>query len=597
MVVTLMASCGGSTSNSSTTSIVPVTVPSSEQSVESAVIDPADTAALDTFRAGGITIVDESSQGQLTPGPGVTFTTYQASNLARANRLGAGLTGEQLDRLVPTAADEWPMSYLATWWLLGAESPAVNAARALAPSLAASDPATLDPSEAVFPNAVLALFVQDLVARVTAGSTVAGVRRAAPVEPMAVDPRGAGVADACETIMKFYDGTIGKIVELLDSVSDVLKDVFLEFVGLKEPYKGLKPPGKSGPSPLSPAPFKALGFLIGLAGAVSPWVVAVTTTPGNEPPIAYGIAPGAGNRGIAKVTVDPGLDVEWPPFLKSCGALFGLQLPDLSPAGGVVAWDFIGGAQATKVDEFQVLGAEGDPYSATLTYETSVEDADTAARGTPITDVAVVSAQVTRPGTTNLTAIVQQMISTYLTSSVLLDLVTFFVGDLLGDLEAMTEPSEVITIVHVLHHIPPPAETDTTVPVPTLPADDPATSCVGRDLVSASDQPGLPGGVMLHLYPNGDAVFDFNATQKIVQSTQGVNIEIQILGTESGRWASKAGGIQLEATSVELTGTVSIDGSVSVIDPATLQQFAWKMERLLCVDGVATLERTGQIFR
>lgn len=566
-------------------------------SAESTPADPQDGAAFDALRAGGITIVDETSDGPLTPGPGVTFTTYQASNLARANRIGAGLTGQQLDRMVPTADDEWPLSYLAGWWLLGTESPAVDAARTLAPTLAASDPATFNPSEAVFPNVVLALFVQDLAAHVTAASGVAGVRRATHVESKSDQRPAVDLANACETIMELYDGTIGKIVGILDAVPGILKDVFLEFVGLKEPVKGIKPPGKLGPSPLSPAPFKALGFLIGLAGAVSPWTVAVTTTPGNEPPITYGIAPGAGNQGIAKVTVDPGLNVEWPPFLKSCGALFGLELPDLSPTGGVVTWDFIGGGQATKVDEFQVLGAEGDPYSATLKYETSVEDADTAARGTPRTDVAVVSARVTRPGTTNLTAIVQQMISTYLTSSVLLDLVTFFVGDLIGELEAMTEPSEVITIVHVLHHIPPPPETDTTVPVPTVPADDPTASCVGHDLVSAFDQPNLPGGVVLHLYPNGDAVFDFNASQKLVDNSQGVTIEIQIVGTETGRWVSDAGGFTLDGTSVELSGTTSINGSVTILDPAILAAFVWKAERLLCVDGVGTLERTGQIFR
>ncbi len=590
--------CAGSEPAATVTSDVATTVVTPEDA-------PADTppdtgAPLATFEAltaGGITVtpIEDPQVGE-----GVTVTDFQADNLLRQAAAGTGFSGERLDEMVPTADDEYPMSYVVATWLLAAESPAADAARALLPAVVEADPATLDVATVVFPTAVLALFVQDLAAHpgtdpagfAPAGFAPVGLRGGAGVDARQLDPCGA--------VMAFYEGTIGKVQELLGGASDYLVSAFDKLIGLPPPYKGIKIPQKGNDR----SPFRILGFLVGLAGALTPWTVTLTSEPGALAGIPWGVSPAPGNDGVATVNVDPGLTVEWPQFMKSCASLVGVELPDLNPVGATVEWDFVGAGQATKIDEFQAIMPTDDGYGATLTYRTMVEDADTAANGVLITDVAVVSAKVTRNGNENLTAVISNLISSYLSDGVLGLIVQTLAGDVVGLVEQWTEPNETILVVHVTHHAPPvPSTLDTGVP-PAESVPSTVEACAGRDLFSVG-QEGMPAGIRLRIDGN-TVVFDFNGSQPIDVDGAGLPISVQLAGTITGSVTPGDGFWTSDLTGFGLVTMVTIDGVTTALDPTDLvgdgtdplgQSVPTTGEILLCgADGSVTVQRTGQVF-
>jgi hypothetical protein len=542
----------------------------------------------DPFGAGGISVTSIDAP---VVGTGMTFTDWQADNLLRAARAGAGRTGVQLRESYALPADVVPIDHIVAAWLHESTTLAAEAARDLLPTTSwdiidaavlAGDAAGVE--RAVYPDAVLALFTQDAMA--SAGQPTGGVLQSSFVAPQRVD--------VCSALVTFYDGVMTAVFELLESaIGPWAVQWGQRALGLLPSTGVINIPKKADELGV----FQALGLVLSLAGAISPWVTTLTVEPGDV--VDYGVAPGVGNEATARVVVDPGLSVEWPAALKSCADLVGLTLPPLDPVGATVEWTPEFNGHATEFDRFVVIQSIDGRYESTLKFRTAVESPQQAA-GTPVEGLMSVQAAVARPGDQTFRSIVEKVVERALGSGVIATVLQSVLGDLVATLDEINNPAPMYAFVNARFHEAPeePPTTDTPSPGSSTTTAEPSSACVGPVLVSqaAGD---MPGGVRLQVKPDGTLVFDFNGSDALVDASSGIEVRIQLAGTIRARWTGDGDTFSTTSTRVDVGGIVTVGGIDTGLTPADLAEIAGGVsgETLRCTpDGSIVVERTGQVY-
>lgn len=559
----------------------------------SAAAPPPDTAS-EFFAAAGITV---SAIDAPVVGDGVSFTDWQADNLYRQARAGQGWTGAQWRAHVPLPDDVIPIDYIVGGWLVGEQTPAATAARQLADSSVLADPANPgDPADFVFSQAVMALFVHDIVTRPDdAGGSFSpdDVAPTAAASAPTADPSGLHghprhIADACSGLLAFYDGALQQVFDTVGGKDSVIGVIAQQAIG----WLPIPKPPFSIPKKNDMGGFQMLGMLIGLAGAITPWSVTIEVTPD---PVAYGIVPAPGNEATARLIVDPGLSVEWPPALKSCAGLAGIDLPDLSPVGATVTWSAVDqglGPHATMTDHWEVVMSDGEQFWSSLTFRTATETPEQATGPATYGAIAIV-AQVQRPGDQTFKGVLDVFLGRYLgPDSIIGAALGALVGPLVESLDEMNSPPPAFAFPTVTFHIDPPPPTATAPPEATPAPDEPWRACAGRLFTSVGGD-GMPAGVALTIADDGRSVFfEFGASESYSETRDGITVTVKLAGTMTGSGSPAGDTINSQLVANNLAGTIDVMGNTITMDSTMLPQFG--SERIVCnPDGSVTVTHPG----
>jgi len=589
--------------------VVPLTVhgstpPSEPPATESTVTVEPETGSEFFARVGvSVVAIDDAELG--AAGLGLSLTDWQADNLYRQARAGEGWTGAQWRERFPLPDDVMPVDFVIAGWLVGQATDAAVAARTLVDTAALVDTvAPMDPADLVLAPAVVALFLHD----VAITDSDAALPTVATTPTVLTEPTGTGASgfggrphpaqvDACEGILTFYDGALASIYDLVGGKDTVIGQLAQQAVGLLPIPK----PAYAVPRKNDMGTFQALGLLIGLAGAINPWTISITTTPEELP---YGVTPAPGNEGVARLIVDPGISVEWPPPLKSCASLAGLELPDISPVGAVVFWDPVQstdsfGPHATVVDHTDVVMSDGTQYYAELRYRSATESPEQAA-GTPSYTALPILAEGKRPGDQTFEGVANLAISRYFgPDSTFGAVLGSLVQPLLESLDEINSPLPTYAFPTVTFHLPPePPTSGPPVPsAPPTPTDEPWGACTGRDLYSIGT-PTMPAGVRLRIDASGTAVlFEFTGSDAVTTDAGGVTVTVQLAGSLSGSATATGNVISTSLSNNALTGVITVGGQPTPMDANSFSEFVAIDEHLICgPDGIITVQRTGQQY-
>ncbi|WP_440709537.1 hypothetical protein [Herbiconiux sp. YIM B11900] len=395
---------------------------------------PVASAGLDLtpeqLQSTGIAIVADETAVPDAP-TSLTMTEIQADRMIAEAAAGVGRTGAELDAIAPVDPSYPRMSYLLAAYLsaddLPGEHPGADLARTL---YATSDdrPEPTDwthPESVVFPMAVVALFVQDLMTAAQAeGSFVAedpvdegaGVgpapdAAAAPVEPAAfrtapdAPSAPAGIVDApCTTVTGFISKTIQGLFDVLRVIPGEISKIselgiFGVLLGaLIDHAIGLAQGVVEGLVSVVTAP--VLNALrIGLSGLGTASLVLsyftnerLVVKPGPADHTAFSIDPDPGTKGTFTAST-LSLTKDWPAALVDCAKVSGATIPPLIRPGDPATWTIQSGVTLISLDrtETKILADK----TAVVEFTTGHEDAETA-NGPEITEAARVSVTVPR---------------------------------------------------------------------------------------------------------------------------------------------------------------------------------------------------------
>lgn len=330
------------------------------------------------------------------PGP-VHLQKAQVEFLARQVRAGSGTVGAQLDTLVGPLTGAPPFSYVVAGYVKAAKTPGAALARSIM-----GDQAWSKAPQLVFPDVVLALFTDDVARdgeKAPAGdlrsSSTGPVVLARPGSGRALDDGGVGAI--CTQLQGWADNVIATVIEALKvdtsqgGVTGVLGTIWNTVVDLAAS-------AASAVVGVLTAPVRAViqgalgvvGTLSMLSWAVRPFTVSATfDTPG----VQFGV--GSGNPASFTATADTGAPVDWPDGLPECASAAGVDLPDLSSAGGSkVTWTPEGiDAVGTDVTQDDVLAKDN---TAKLRFTTRTESQDAHDKGAEVDNPVAVSVSVER---------------------------------------------------------------------------------------------------------------------------------------------------------------------------------------------------------
>jgi hypothetical protein len=509
-------------------------------------------------------------------------------------------------------------------WVLDGESPIARIAQDLMATLDFDD--TVD---VVFPTAVVVLFTYEATLA-DADGNVPSVLPATPVvvapitaeqlrEAEAAGPQGFATPitapfsasarpDLSTGVASLANNPCGALLAFQETVLGLVYDA----VGGKDSWLGQKAQVAIGLLPKVATPYAipnkgtldvlaTLGFIAGLVGSVSPWTVTIEP---NEDPVAYGVEPGVGQRGTVRTVVDPGLQVTWPAALKSCAQVLGIELPEITPVGGIVTWTTTFGTHASKLSEDGVIMEIDGRYEATVLYDTSVESADQAARGQATSAALAFEARVDRPGNETFDQLVFKIIERFAGDGIIGSALQYLSSGAAKTVKEMSDPPATSAFVTVTFHDPPAEDTTTTVSG-TVPVQEPPAAsgaCISVDLFS---QPaaGAPAGVRLRMEPNGTLIWDFGPSAPYSVDDGFGNIStITLAGSVTGTYTGANDSYSSKVSQINLTGTVEVLGNLVTLPPDAFTGAAAdpllgvEPEVLTCSGGAITVARTGQVF-
>jgi hypothetical protein len=387
----------------------------------------------DQLQSAGITIVaDETAVPDVATS--LTVTEIQADRMIAEAAAGVGRTGAELDAIAPVDPSYPRMSYLLAAYLsaddLPGEHPGADLARGL---YAANDerPEPTDwthPESIVFPMAVVALFVQDLMTAATAegsfeaedpadegagpgappGATDAGRSAVEPASfrlAEAAPQASADIIDSpCSTVTGFISKTIQAVFDVLRVIpGEISKISPLGIFGvllsaLVNHAIGLAQGVVEGLVSVVTAP--VLNALrIGLSGLGTASLVLsyftnerLVVRPGPADHLAFSIDPDPGTKGTFTAST-LSLTKDWPAALVDCANVSGASIPPLIKAGDPATWTIQSGVTLIALEntETKILADK----TAVVEFTTGHEDAETA-KGPEITEAARVSVTVPR---------------------------------------------------------------------------------------------------------------------------------------------------------------------------------------------------------
>lgn len=404
---------------------------------------------------------------------------WQAETMTRQLNAKRGYRGTDLDALHPgdggrralrsyTGPDAAivvpPISVVLAAYVKAGKTPGAEASR----TLMGDQDFTHHATEIVYPDAVLAFFVNDL----------AGTRPTATAGPAAyVMPAMAPAAGgACTQLQDFLAGTLDSIVEALkinatSGVGGVLATIWNTVIEIAASAAQVTLTALTGP--VVGLIKKAAGVLAVLSSASSlldPWTVTTTADPD---PVHFGLE--KPSEVTVTSTVDSAIDFTWPADVKDCASAAGVELPDPGSAqGSPVTWKVQAAPEvATAGERDTVVDADGQ---ARLHLTTGTETEADHDKGDLISSPVAVSTDLKRTQIDKLLDLVQSLLIGGLPGPV-----KEIVGDLLGPLKSSTRAklTELLSVqgpvtwITVNHHGPAPEETPST-PSPSA-SDCPAT--------------------------------------------------------------------------------------------------------------------------
>lgn len=427
------------------------------------------------------------------------LTSWQARNLAIELDAEAGFSGSELDDLAGLADDSLPLSYLLAGWLLEHDSAPAREARRLV-----GDRLPDQPEAAVFPGIVLTLFVADAAAQASAGRPAVMFAVARPAaRPQVIS--AAQAAGPCGPVAAWFEGQIDALFNALLASSDAwYSDVWNAAVSIFG-WLIKKPISLAIDAVLAPikAVLGVIGVLIHAANFLTTWSVKLAAEPaGNE----FSVGAAAPNVGLVRVSVDSGLQADWPAWLIECASAINVSLPTTAAAGGPVKWstNLIGRpdlAVHTSALQTTVDGSE----QSELSYRAGSEPT---AEGAVATGHYVVRANVERMAVTELKKLLEATLFGLLpgvAGEIVNPIINAQVQPRLDKLAALADLKG-IRAVPITYHTQPEA---TSPPQPLPPVD----ACPGTPL-----RPGRWRGTFEHkhtaTYTAGDATGKSTGTQK-----------------------------------------------------------------------------------
>ena len=485
VTVALVASgCrAGSESATSTTSVTTSTVASSAPAT-------GGTQQLETtFAAAGVAMVaDENSTTPavaVSGSPVLTLTAWQVANLNAEAAGHGGLSGADLDSMLPMPATAPALADIVGGWVIAKGDPTAIAAGGLLGS-----PDWTHPEQVVFPTAVLTLFEADLLQHAAATSPAASQPASQPASPASAQSSDAAwrggalhIEDAslvtapCSTVSNFVNAILDKVFNLLKvnptdvsnfvngvvgggvlgaiagGVAGFLAGFWNHAVDLAEQA------AKSVLKALTQPVLNAIALVVGGVAVISmirsylqQWTAAVTPDPaGNTFPVQPSV-----NKGNVTVAIDTNAEIQdWPAQLVDCAKAADVELPTLAKAGSPVTW-------TTDQQELALItpgtlnGTLDTNLKQTLTYVTGNEDATTHTKGTLVSPTVTANVRVRRTEVEQL----RTFVTAYVTGKVPAIVAPVLNPILAAYIELATQYLDKITAVTgtttfvVSHHIP-----------------------------------------------------------------------------------------------------------------------------------------------
>ncbi|HEY5456209.1 MAG TPA: hypothetical protein VIJ96_12140 [Acidothermaceae bacterium] len=420
---------GGNSPAASATTSARASTPASLAAATSAATGSGPQLEAILAAAGIATVADETTTTPAVPVTGstvLTLTAWQVANL-NAEAVGhGGITGADLDTMLPMPPTAPAFADIIGGWVLANGDPTATAAGVLL-----GNPDWTHPDQVVFPTAVLTLFEADLLQHVSAASTAASQ----PASPVASQPASPAVSEPaspavsepaspaasvassaawrgnalhiedvslvtapCSTVSNFVDGVLDKVFSLLKvnptdvsnfvngvvgggvlgaiagGVAGFLTGFWNHAVDLAE--QAVKGVLKALTQPV----LNAMALVIGGVAVISmirsylqQWTAGVVADPaGNTFPVEPTV-----NKGNVAVSIDTNAEIQdWPPQMVDCASAAGVTLPTLAKAGSPVTWT-VEPQEPGLITPGTMTGNLDANLTQTLTYVTGNEDAKT----------------------------------------------------------------------------------------------------------------------------------------------------------------------------------------------------------------------------
>ncbi|WP_341928237.1 hypothetical protein [Nocardioides psychrotolerans] len=367
--------------------------------------------------ADAVPVVEPDTAGRMS------LTGWQVETMARELNAGRGYLGRDLDALTGTSpasasgsgadssggsltpSDVAPLSVVLAAWISAAETPAAEAAREL---MGERDWAN-DALDLVYPNAVIALFTQDISADPAATGQPTDPTASPAVftregrTSTAMLPARAGI---CSDLVTFLSGSLDSIVQSLqvqvaeEGALSILASIWNTVVSIAASAAKIAI-GAFTSALLAPVT-KAITVVAVLSSAASllnPWTLKTTVSPSDSL--------GPGTDAVVTTTVDTAVDFEWPADLKDCASTIGgVELPDPGSAkGSEVTWTYQDPDLTTTLGEQdEKVGEDG---AARLRF-TTLPQADQ--DGIPVTHAVIVKVDLKRTQIDKLTELVDRIV-------------------------------------------------------------------------------------------------------------------------------------------------------------------------------------------
>jgi hypothetical protein len=449
------------------------------------------------FAAAGIaTVANETATTPAKPvsGPPVlTLTAWQVANLEAEAGGHGGITGADLDTMLPMPVNAPALADIIGGWVTADGDATAASAGALL-----GNPVWTRPEQVVFPTAVLTLFEADLLEHVAAAGPEVSEPASPPPSPAAslasaaswhgVKPRIEDVSIVtapCSTVSNFVDAVLDKVFGLLkvnptdvsNFVNGVLGGGVLGAVaggvvgflsGFWNHAVDLAEQAVQGVlKALTQPVLNAMALVIGGVAVISmirsylqQWTAGVAADPaGNTFPVAPSV-----NKGNVAVSIDTNAEIQdWPSQMVDCAKAAGVELPTLAKAGSPVIWT-TQQQEPGLITPGVLTGNLDAKLAQTLTYVTGNEDAASHAKGTLVSPTVTARVRVRRTEVEQL----RTFVTAYVTGKVPAIAAPVLNPILVSYIELATKYLDQITAVTgtttfvVSHHAPKPPKPSTT---------------------------------------------------------------------------------------------------------------------------------------
>lgn len=342
------------------------------------------------FERAGVAVADLDAPDEVFAEHTVVLTPDQVNAMAEQAAARSGVEAGTLDWLAGSSADDPetvpPLSYVLAGWARDWTGEGAAMARAIM-----GDQNWLVPEGIVWPDAVLALFLADITADITAEERdfpVVDADTAARVST------GLDIGALCTAGANFVQKALATIYQTIEAVAQKAENgiggFFGKIVGLgirlvKEVVKGVVDTVSAVLDKVL-APIKSALIVVGIVqqvgSAIRPWTITIAGDP------THMVSAEVPVPGTFTATVKSAIP-DFPGWVRECAAAIGLDLPRPPGAGSTVTWTFapLIGIKATPLSmPEQVVG---DDSTSTFEYEANADPPEAWA-GDPL-DISIVA--------------------------------------------------------------------------------------------------------------------------------------------------------------------------------------------------------------